>query len=92
MAVASRLVSSAELDLWPRYKEAVMSGAYDPGTGRVDVEQHATEDAAKAEAEAEAKRAREAAEEEGRAQEARRLAAEAAAMNLCPWYAAPSSE
>jgi|TARA_B110000196_G_C21004167_1_gene594480 hypothetical protein len=39
-----------ELDLWPRYKEAVMSGAYDPGTGRVDVEQHATEDAAKAEA------------------------------------------
>ena len=42
-----------ELDLWPRYKEAVTSGAYDPRAGRVDVEQRATtSDAAQAEGEA----------------------------------------
>ena len=50
VGVQPQVETFLELDLWPRYKEAVMSGAYDPGAGRVDVEQRATkDDAAKAE-------------------------------------------
>ena len=41
----SQVETLLELDLWQRYKEAVMSGACDPGAGRVDVEQHSTNDA-----------------------------------------------
>ena len=34
--VAQEVKTFLELDLWPRYKEAVTSGAYDPRAGRVD--------------------------------------------------------
>ena len=30
-----------ELDMWPRYKEAVISGAHDPSAGTTDVDQTA---------------------------------------------------
>ena len=34
--VAQEVETFLELDLWPRYKEAVTSGTYDPRAGRVD--------------------------------------------------------